>query len=298
MNPKHIVWPLAGLLALTVGCQQEQPEQPGTESTGNTPREAPLVQVNRPDHSPVLARVNGREITQAMLEAYAEERGLKLKQKVEFQRALDNVIDLFVMAEAGRQKDLHNKLRFQQRLAIKENTLLSNQLIGLWVKQHPISDAEIRQEYQRQIERAGKLQYRLHHILVASEQEAQQIMQQLKDGRDFLAIVQDYRQVQGSEAGELGWVDRSQLPAPLAEAVAAMQKGQVSSEPVQSEFGWHVLFVEDTRERPVPELAKVREGIRKVLYRKQVEGYMQELKQGMKIERLAEPQVTGTAPMP
>ncbi len=303
MNTKPILHPLAlallALALLTLGLSACQPDGGQPASTTTQPSagdsSAPLVSVNRPDHSPVLAKVNGQPISQAMLDAYAEERGLKLKNKKDYQQALDNVIDLFVMATAGREQDLHNKLRFQQRLAIKENTLLSNELITVWVKQHPISDEEIQQEYERQVQLAGTLQYRLHHILLRTAEEAQQVMDQLKNGRDFLAIVQDYKQVQGSEAGELGWVDKSQLPAPLADALNEMKKGDTSPEPVQTQFGWHVLYVEDVRDRPAPPLEKVKEGIRKALYRKQVEGYMEELKKGMKIERLAEPQ---TGPMP
>ncbi len=298
MKPGHTLLPLAAtLLALGLSaCQPDtgNPQTAATTQPANDPSQ-PLVQINRPDHSPVLAKVNGQPISQALLDAYAVERGLKLKSKADYERALNNVIDLLVMADAGRQQDLHNKLRFQQRLAIKENTLLSNELITVWVKQHPISDEEIQQEYQRQVQLAGTHQYHLHHILVPTAEEAQQVMDQLKAGRDFLAIVQDYKQVQGSEAGDLGWVDKAQLPAPLADTVAEMKKGETSPEPVQSQYGWHVLYVEDVRDRPAPPLEKVKEGIRKALYRKQVEAYMEELKKGMQIERLAEPK---TGPMP
>ncbi len=298
MNAKSALHPLA-IALLALGLSACQPDNGGNSpqqnATATRDPAAPLVSVNRPDHSPVLAKVNGQPISQALLDAYAEERGLKLKSKADYQRALDNVIDLFVMADAGRQQDLHNKLRFQQRLAIKENTLLSNSLITVWVKQHPISDEEIQQEYQRQVQLAGTHQYHLHHILLPTVEEAQQVMDQLKKGRDFLAIVQDYKQVQGSEAGDLGWVDKAQLPAPLADALNEMKKGETSPEPIQSQYGWHVLYVEDVRDRPAPPLEKVKEGIRKALYRKQVEGYMEELKKGMKIERLGEPQ---TGPMP
>ncbi len=289
---------LAGTVLLAA-CQQPSSDITSGSTTETAAERAPdhgrMVVVDRPDHSPVLARVDGQPITQALLEAYAEERGIRLTNKADMQRALDNIIDLMVMAQQARQKELHNKLRFQQRLAIKEDTLLSNQLLGVWVKQHPISEEEIRREYQRQVERAGTHQFRLHHILLRTAEEAQQVMEQLAGGRHFSDIVRDFKQVEGAEAGELGWVDKSQLPPPLAEAVEKMQTGQVSPQPVQSRFGWHVLYLEDVRDRPVPELDQVREGIRKVLYRQRAEEYMKEIKAGMNIERLAEP---SAAPVP
>lgn len=270
---------LISLIVLLIGCGQE------THDQTSQPDSSVPATLLEDDTSTQLAEVNGQLITQKMLEAYADERGVAISDVKTQEQALKNLMDLIMLEQNAKEQGMAKSLDVHYRLQVKSQTLLSNLLIEDFILANPVSDAAVRAEYDDQVNLAGDAQYHLHHILLGNVEEAQAVLQQMADGRSFMEIEEDFNQVKGNESGDLGWVDFSQIPQALVDALKTMNKGDVSTQPVQSPYGFHILYVEDTRQRVVPAFDKVSQAIRNNLQRKQVEAYVASLRSKASINR-------------
>lgn len=131
----------------------------------------------------------------------------------------------------------------------------------------------------------GAQEFNAKHILVASEQEAKDIIAELNKGGSFAKIAKDKSKDPGSKdkGGELGWFPANTMVKPFAEALSALKKGSVSAAPVQTQFGWHVIKLEDTRPLQAPEFDKVKDDLAKTLQQKQLDKLVLDLKAKAKI---------------
>jgi peptidyl-prolyl cis-trans isomerase C len=129
-----------------------------------------------------------------------------------------------------------------------------------------------------------KLEYRARHILVATEAFAQNIIQQLNRGGDFAALARKESMDSGQSGGELGWFSPTQMVPEFATAVANLKKGEITSKPVQTKFGWHVIQLEETRETTPPDYEQVKSKLGQIVQNKKMQAYLDELKKTAKIE--------------
>ncbi len=206
------------------------------------------------------ATVNGVSISQSRLDmrvksaiAQGQPDSPDLRNAV-----LDELVNIEVLAQAASKKGLHKQAEIIQQIDLSKQTILASAFVQDYVKSHPVSDDTLKQEYAKINQQRGNKEYKVSHILVKTEAEAKIVIEQLKSNK-FEDIAMDKSQDPGSsvKGGDLGWAVPNNFVKPFADAMVAMGKGK-TSEPVQSQFGWHVLKLEDTRDLKVPSFDEVK----------------------------------------
>ncbi len=183
--------------------------------------------------------------------------------------------------KTGLSKDVNYLLK--EELARKE--MLYNTFLQNYVQKNPISESDIKNAYEQYKKDLGSQEFNAKHILLASEQEAKDVIAELNKGGNFNKIAKDKSKDTGSKdkGGDLGWFPANSMVKPFAEALTSLKKGNVTTIPVQTQFGWHVIKLEDTRALQAPEFDKVKEGLAKTLQQKQLDKLVLDLKTKAKI---------------
>jgi peptidyl-prolyl cis-trans isomerase C len=183
--------------------------------------------------------------------------------------------------KTGLSKDINYLLK--EELARKE--MLYNTFLQNYVQKNPISESDIKNAYEQYKKDLGSQEFNAKHILLASEQEAKDVIAELNKGGNFNKIAKDKSKDTGSKdkGGDLGWFPANSMVKPFAEALTSLKKGNVTTIPVQTQFGWHVIKLEDTRALQAPEFDKVKEGLAKTLQQKQLDKLVLDLKAKAKI---------------
>ena len=181
----------------------------------------------------------------------------------------------------GLSKDANYLLK--EELARKE--MLYNTFLQNYVQKNPISESDIKDAYEQYKKDLGTQEFNAKHILVASEQEAKDIIAELNKSGNFTKLAKDKSKDPGSKdkGGELGWFPANTMVKPFADALMSLKKGNFTTTPVQTQFGWHVIKLEDTRALQAPEFDKVKEGLAKTLQQKQLDKLVLDLKAKAKI---------------
>jgi peptidyl-prolyl cis-trans isomerase C len=198
---------------------------------------------------------------------------------------LDELISLEFLSQAAVKKELDEQPEIVQRLAITRQNVLADALVQDYIKDHPVTDEQLKQEYEVFKNRIGKTEYKLAHILVDSEDEAKKIAARLKNGSNFSKLAKKSSKDPSAQenGGELGWTIPAKFVQPFAEAIPKLKRGQVSA-PVQTQFGWHIIKLEDIRDLKVPSLADMKPTIENSLHQQAVKKYIDELRSKAKIE--------------
>jgi peptidyl-prolyl cis-trans isomerase C len=258
-----------------------------------------------PAHSqepdPVVARVNGTEIHASDVAIAEEEIGPGM-QPMAPDAHRDYIItyltDTVLVAQAAEKEKLDQSADFKRRMAVTRNRLLSEALLTKEAKAG-ITDAAMHKVYDEAIAKMGKEQeVHARHILVPTEAEAKEIEAQLKKGADFATLAKEKSKDPGAaEGGDLGYFTKDQMVPEFAEVAFKLAPGTIS-DPVKTQFGWHIIKVEDKRDKPVPTFDKVKDQIEGVLQRKGQTEMVAKLRAGAKIERLDAKPATPAAPAP
>ncbi|MDO5630827.1 MAG: peptidylprolyl isomerase [Paracoccus sp. (in: a-proteobacteria)] len=231
------------------------------------------------DADTVVATVNDMPITLgqmiAMKQGLHDQAAANLPDQALWDLMLDQLIRTTAVAQLGESG---MTARDKARLELERRAYLASAALEK-VAEVEITDADITAAYERMFgEAAPMTQYSAAHILVETEAEAQDIRRQLADGADFgqLARERSKDPASGANDGELGWFSADQMVAPFAEAVKSLQKDQIS-DPVQSDFGWHVIRLDDTRLTEAPKLDEIRPQLVAQLRREKVDAEVQRL---------------------
>jgi peptidyl-prolyl cis-trans isomerase C len=239
---------------------------------------------------PVVARVNGAEIRSSDLAIAEEEVGSNIPpMTAEGKRdyLVTYVSDMMLVAKMAEDKKLAEDPGFKRRLAYLRNKLLMETMLHAEAKT-AVTDAAMHKVYDEAAKQiGGEKEIRARHILVESEDEAKAILAELKKGTDFaeLARLKSKDPGAAAEGGDLGYFSKDQMVAEFSDAATKLDKGQLS-DPVKTQFGWHVIRVEDKRDRPVPPFDQVKEQIENYVVRRAQAEVISKLRQGAKIERM------------
>jgi peptidyl-prolyl cis-trans isomerase C len=239
---------------------------------------------------PVVARVNGAEIRSSDLAIAEEEVGSNIPpMTAEGKRdyLVTYVSDMMLVAKAAEDKKLAEDPGFKRRLAYLRNKLLMETMLHAEAKT-AVTDAAMHKVYDEAAKQiGGEKEIRARHILVESEDEAKAILAELKKGTDFaeLARLKSKDPGAAAEGGDLGYFSKDQMVAEFSDAATKLDKGQLS-DPVKTQFGWHVIRVEDKRDRPVPPFDQVKEQIENYVVRRAQAEVISKLRQGAKVERI------------
>ncbi len=242
------------------------------------------------DANPVLAKVNGSEIRQSDVALAEEELGPSLAQMdpaTKKENVLAFLIDMKIVAKAAEDKKLEDRPEFKSRLAFTRSRLLMDNLLATEGKAAATDDAmkKVYEEAAKQI--TGEQEVHARHILVETEDEAKAIEAELKKGADFAELAKAKSKGPGGAAdgGDLGFFTKDQMVPEFSAVAFSLEPGKIS-DPVKSQFGWHVIKVEEKRNRKAPDFEQVRPQIETYVTRKAQAEYVAKLREAAKVERL------------
>src|ERR1700676_350102 len=251
--------------------------------------------VRAEEANPVLAKVNGAEIRQSDLALAEEELGPSLAQmdpSTKKENVLAFLIDMKIVAKAAEAKKIEDRDDFKARLAFTRNRLLMDNLLAVEGKAATTEDAmkKVYEEAAKQIE--GEQEVHARHILVESEDEAKAIAADLKKGADFAELAKKKSKDPGaSDGGDLGFFTKDQMVPEFSTVAFALEPGKIS-DPVKSQFGWHIIKVEEKRSRKAPDFEQVKAQIETYVTRKAQADYVAKLRETAKVERMDKPEET------
>jgi peptidyl-prolyl cis-trans isomerase C len=254
---------------------------------------APAATLRAQDADAVIARVNGVDIRQSDL-AFAEEEiggNVPAQMTPEQKRAylITYLTDVIVLAQAAEQQRLGDTPEVQRQIAFEHNKVLMEAMLRKAAKAAQTDDA-MHKVYDEAVKKmANEEEVHARHILVPTEEEAKAIEAQLKGGADFATLAKEKSKDPGAaNGGDLGYFTKDQMVPEFAEAAFKLDKGQIS-DPVHTQFGWHIIKVEDKRIKPTPTFDQVKDQIENfVAHRAQAE-LVDNLRKTAKIERLDQP---------
>lgn len=237
-----------------------------------------------------IAIVNGQAVPKARMEALAEQMaraGRPVTPDQETQLREEVIMREIFMQEA-QKRGLDATPDFKTQMEFARQSLLVRELLVEYQKSHPVTDAEIEAEYAKvKAAQAGSgKEYKAQHILVETEDQAKAILASLKKGGKFEDIAKKSSKDPGSGAngGDLGWADPSGYVKEFGEALAKLKKGQTTDVPVKTQFGYHIIRLNDERTQEFPPLEQVKPQIGQQLQQQKMQQYQQELRAKAKVE--------------
>jgi len=236
-----------------------------------------------PAYAQNVATVNGKAITQKQLDDFV---GLLVEQGAQDSPQLreqvkQEMIGRLVAVQAAEKAGIDKQANVRQEVELARQGILVRALMSDYLKKHPVTDADVQAEYD-EIKKAqeGRQEYKLRHILVKEEQAAKDIIAAIKSKKttfDAAAKKDSIDPGSGAKGGDLGWGPSSNYVPEFAQAVEKLKKGQMTDTPVQTQFGWHVIQVDDARPVSLPDLKDVKPQIEEMLRQDKLVQYQQEL---------------------
>lgn len=234
------------------------------------------------------AIVNGVSISQTRIDLSVKAAAAQGQvDSPELRKAVrDDMINREVIAQESVKMGLNKDPDVIQQTELAKQQILIGAFVQDYVKSHPISDEQIKQEYEKLTGNLGEKEYKARHILVDTEAEAKSIIAQLGKKGSFEKIAKAKSKDAGSAAngGELDWAVPSNFVPPFANALLSLKKGSYTKEPVKSQFGWHVIKLDDERGLKVPPLETVKPQIQQRLQQQSLQATVLELRAKAKIE--------------
>lgn len=257
---------------------------------------APLALLAGPAlaQSDPLATVNGRPITQSDVD-YAKTGIADTLSRVPAEQhddmVLSMLIDLEVLASAGEAAGYASSPDFEQRMEAVRRQMLQNMYMETIVEEQ-LTDEAVRARFEVEVQRAGpREQVSASHILVPTEERARELIAELDGGGDFAALAEENSTDPGSKArgGSLGFFGQGQMVPEFEAAAFALEPGSYTAEPVQSQFGFHIIRVDEKRTEPLPSFEEVANQIREIMAREVFVAELNRLKEAADIVRTTEP---------
>jgi peptidyl-prolyl cis-trans isomerase C len=238
---------------------------------------------------PTVATVNGRAISQRMVDAVVKQGAASGRPDTpETRRSIIDQLALqFVVAEEAVKKGLDKAPEVMEQLEAIKQSVLVNAYLQDFVKNNAVNDEALKAEYERIKATISGTEYKARHILVAKEAEARDIIARLKkDPGAFAKLAAEKSKDTGSapKGGDLGWFDLKRMVPEFGAAVSKMEKGKISDEPVKSQFGYHVILLEDSKPIESPPLDEVKPQLTQQLQQQALKKHVDALKAAAKIE--------------
>jgi len=234
-----------------------------------------------------IAVVNGKPIPKAREDAWIEQ--IKKQGQQDSPQLRTQIKDQLIqreifMQEVGK-RGLAEKPDVKFQLEVQRQNALIQALMRDELARNPVTDAQVKAAYDEQNKATGSKEYKARHILVESEAEAKDITAQIKKGAKFEDLAKKSKDPGSAQkGGELDWAGAGNYVKPFSDAMVKLDKGQMTEAPVQSQFGWHVIRVDDVREAQVPPLEQVAPQIREALQQQRVAAFAEQLRKNAKIQ--------------
>ncbi len=246
---------------------------------------AALLAAGLPAAAQNVAIVNGKAVPKARVDTLLEQA---LRQQPDRQRTpeleaqvRDEVVMREMFMQEAEKRGLAATPSYKTQMEFARQTLLIRELFADYQKKNPVSDAEIQAEYEKfKAQSGGGTEYRARHILVEKEEEAKALIAQIKGGAKFEDLAKKSSKDPGSGAngGDLDFANPSSYVPEFSQALVALKKGEMTETPVKSQFGWHIIRLDDTREQKFPPLEEVKGQIQQSLNQQKMGKFRDEIR--------------------
>jgi len=235
-----------------------------------------------------VAIVNGKPVPVARLNVLAEQiaaSGRPVDESIRAQLKEEVVLREIFMQEA-QKRGVGSSEEYKNQMALARETIMIRALFADFQKKNPVTDADLKAEYDQLVAANSGKEYRARHILVEKEDEAKAIIKSLKAGGKFDDIAKKQSKDAGSGAngGDLDWAAAASYVPEFSEAMVKLEKGQMTQEPVKSQFGWHIIRVDDVRQAEMPKFDDIKPQIAQQMQQQKLKDFQQGLRDKAKIQ--------------
>ena len=226
--------------------------------------------------------VNGVDIDKRTVDFYIETRTQQLPEQVSAEERaalLDELVDIYLITTQERADEIAKDPRVAAQAELQYRGLLAQAVAADFLVNNAATEDEIFDEYTKQLELQPPKQYKARHILVETQSDAVAIIDELDGGADFEELAKTRSTgPTGPNGGDLGWFSPERMVAPFSDAVVALEDGSYSEAPVQTQFGWHVILREESRDNEPPPLDSVRDTIKQRVEQTKLQSYIESLR--------------------
>jgi len=238
---------------------------------------------------PPVATVNGKPISAEAFAVWAQAQTNKKADDLspeQRKQVLESLENLVISAQEAERQNIAADPEVAARIELDRQNLLAASMFQKYIKDKPTTDTDLKAEYDRQVAGMPKQEFHASHILVKEEAQAKDIVAQLGKGAKFDALAKKFSIDPGSNknGGDLSWFTADKMVKPFSDAVAKLSKGEYTKEPVQTQFGWHVIRLEDTRPVSPPPFEQVKDRLGQFVQQRMVHDYIDTLRKTAKIE--------------
>jgi len=277
-------------VAALAACKPQAPVP--THSTANesaSPTSTPAAAASADDSAPV-AVVNGTPIRRDFFEFYA--KGLAGKNSMsdltpeQKQQALDNLVRAEVIAQQATKDGLAKDPATAPLLELARLNVLQQAVSDKYLKDKKPTEQEVRAEYETQVGLLAHQEFHVSHILVATEGFARKLIAELEKGARFGDVAKrESMDPSKSNGGDIGWLTPDRIMKPFADAMVTLKKGEFTHKPVQTQYGWHIIRVEDMRDVTPPTFDQVHQRLDQVVQAKKFKAYTDGLMKNAQVEK-------------
>jgi peptidyl-prolyl cis-trans isomerase C len=237
-------------------------------------------------HAEPVKTVNGVAIDSAVLDVYMQNRLNKPMDQAtaeEREALIAELTDIYLLSTQDSAEGLEDDPKVAAQIELQTRGVLAQAVATKFFSENTVSEEEVLAEYSEQVKLAPPLQYKARHILVPTQGVATDVIKQLDEGADFEELAKEKSTGPSApNGGDLGWFAPNQMVAEFSDSVAALEDGAYTKAPVQTEFGWHVILREDSRESEAPPLDSVREAVTQSVQQKKFQAHLETLRNGAK----------------
>ena len=265
------------------GAQPKPPAKPPAQTQAPAPAAQPLK-------DPVVANVNGVPIRLSELEVAQQslpQQYRNMPLQAVFPALLDRIIDSKLVVQEGKKNKVNEDPAFRKRMAVVEDQVLQD----FWIQREiarQVTAEKLQKRYEERLKSMpSEEEVHARHILVSTEDEAKALIADIKKGAAFdkLAKEKSTDKASGAEGGDLGWFKKSDMVKEFADSAFALKKGELSEVPVKTQFGYHVIKLEDRRKAPPPAFEELADQLREEMAREVITAQLDQMRSGAKIEK-------------
>ena len=227
--------------------------------------------------------VNGVDVDSAVVDLYfnsrlANQGGQATPEQREI--LMGELRDIYILATQPNAGDLAKQPRVTAQIDLQQKSILAQAVAQEVLKEIEVTDEEMRAEYEEQVTLAPKKEFKARHILVPTQGEAVDLITQLDGGANFEELAKEKSTgPSGPNGGDLGWFSPAQMVAPFSQAVEAMEDGQYTKAPVQTQFGWHVILREDSRDSAPPTFEASQDNLRAAVQQRKFQARLEKMRE-------------------
>lgn len=262
---KSIAMFIAGLTLVLGGCQSSEIGRP------------------MPVTGKVVASVNGVQLSDAELDLNTMARQ-QMRQAISPEDSLKEIVNIELIRQAAIKQGLHNDPQVAAEINRQATGILVSAYIRKLVESNASNTESLQQAYDDYIATFPSKEYKARHILSATKEEAEANIKALKSGKNFAKLAQDKSLDKGSPEGDLGWSNPDNYVPEFSQALQTLEPGKFSQEPVQTQFGWHVILLEAVRDAKVPGMDEMRSQLQRATTTKLIENNIEELRKAAAID--------------